>query len=128
MHCLILIAHLRPESLCQILAQTAVATTNAGHGMRVTDLSLEFFPTLTKEEPQSYYEQTFNTAWRGCRSLKRNRFCRRPLDDFEAGSARNSTVGPKPLCGASDEPEQHLYSERYALPPLPTTHSSPKEN
>ena len=62
MRCLIVVAQPDPDSLCQALAATAVATLRAaGHEVRVEDLYAGgFAPALTMAERTSYYGPVFD--------------------------------------------------------------------
>lgn len=64
MKCLVVIAHPLADSLCQSLAQTAIAAlTRAGHEVVVEDLyGSAFAPALTGAERASYYRLPFDAA------------------------------------------------------------------
>jgi len=64
MKCLVVIAHPVSDSLCQFMAQSAVAALKAaGHVVQVEDLYQSAFPpALTLAERQSYYSPSFETV------------------------------------------------------------------
>ena len=64
MKCLVVVAHPIADSLCHSLAQAAIQTlTEAGHEVQVENLyEIEFSPSLTVSERQSYYHPPFDTS------------------------------------------------------------------
>ncbi|WP_199031214.1 NAD(P)H-dependent oxidoreductase [Ralstonia sp. ASV6] len=64
MKCLVVVAHPITDSLCQSLAQSAIAALTAkGHEVIVEDLYASgFSPTLTLKERDSYYAPSFDAA------------------------------------------------------------------
>ena len=63
MKCLVVIAHPNTDSLCHLMAQSAVAALRAGgHEVMIEDLYLSgFSPALTVNERRSYYSPAFDS-------------------------------------------------------------------